>query len=67
MSGKNHRVVAVCGALMMLLTVAMAMKSSVASTEPAPVKAQPAKAIPAKTAAPLVVVNEDSDPGCTGK
>jgi hypothetical protein len=52
---------------MMLLTVAMAMKSSVASTESAPVKAQPAKAIPAKTAAPLVVVNEDSDPGCTGK
>jgi len=64
MSRKNHRLVAVCGALMLLLTVAMAMRSSVAATtEPA----RAAKTQVVKTVeVPPVVVQKADDDGCQG-
>jgi hypothetical protein len=64
MSSKNHRLVAVCGALMLLFTVAVAMRSSVASTtQPAPApKAQVVKTVEV----PPVVVQKADDDGCQG-
>ena len=64
MSKKYHRLVAVCGALMLLFTAAMAMRSTVASTEPA----APAPKTEVKTViVPAVDVQPATDDnGCVG-
>ncbi len=64
MSNKNHRIVAVCGALMLLFTVAMAMRTNVASTEPA----APAPKTNVKTVVvpPVSAAHVDNDGGCVG-
>ena len=64
MNSKIHRLVAICGALMLLLTVAMAMRTNVATIEPAPApKAAPHVKV---VVVPPVVVGNVDDNGCSG-
>ncbi len=66
MSSKNHRLIAVCGTLMLLLTVAIAMRSPLASTAAAPAPMDAAKAAPPAKGLQVNITPSANDSGCVG-